>query len=66
VDKITPHKVPLFNLRVLLPANSDKLAYELGLIDTDLSFEQARVRYFINEKALKYADDMDFSKKIRE
>lgn len=66
VDKITPHKVPLFNLRVLLPANSDKLAYELGLIDTDLPFEQARVRYFINEKALKYSEDEDFSKKIRE
>jgi hypothetical protein len=66
VDKITPNKVPLFNLRILLPANSDKLAYDLGLIDTDLSFEDARTRYFINDKAMKYADNPDFSVKIRE
>lgn len=66
VDKITPNKVPLFNLRILLPANSDKLAYDLGLIDTDLSFENARTRYFINDKAIKYADSPDFSVKIRQ
>lgn len=65
VDKITPDRVPLFNLRILLPANSDKLAYDLGLIDTDLPFEQARVRYFINDRAMKYADDPNFSVKIR-
>jgi hypothetical protein len=66
VDKITPDRVPLFNLRILLPANSDKLAYDLGLIDTDLTFEQARVRYFINDRAMKYAADPNFSIKIRE
>lgn len=66
VNKITPHRVPFFNLRILLPANSDKLAYELGLIDTDLSFEKARSRYFINERAAKHAEDPDFSRKIRE
>lgn len=65
VNKITPKRVPFFNLRILLPANSDKLAYDLGLIDTDLSFEQARTRYFINDQAVKYADDPDFSVKIR-
>lgn len=66
VDKITPKRVPLFNLRVLLPANSDALAYELGLIDTDLSFEKARARFFINDRAEKYANDPDFSVKIRQ
>ncbi|MEO8637854.1 MAG: DUF4105 domain-containing protein [Candidatus Taylorbacteria bacterium] len=66
VDKITPNKVPLFNLRILLPANSDKLAYDLGLIDTKLSFEDARARYFINDRAEKYANDPDFSVKIRQ
>ena len=65
VNTITPGKVPLFNLNVLLPANSDKLAYDLGMLDTDLSFEEARTRYFINEKALKYANDPEFSVKIR-
>ncbi|MFA6315057.1 MAG: DUF4105 domain-containing protein [Candidatus Paceibacterota bacterium] len=66
IDKITPNRVPLFNLRILLPANSDKLAYELDLIDTDLPFEEARLRYFINNRAMKYADDPDFSVKIRQ
>lgn len=66
VNKITPSKVPFFNLRILLPANSDKLAYDLGLIDTNLSFEEARARYFINDRAIKYADDPDFSRKIRQ
>ncbi|MDB5259470.1 MAG: hypothetical protein JWO73_678 [Candidatus Taylorbacteria bacterium] len=66
VDKIAPHKIPLFNPDILFPANSDKLAYDLGLIDTDLSFEAARAKYFINDRALKYADDPDFSVKIRQ
>lgn len=65
VNKITPKRVPFFNLRILLPANSDKLAYELGLIDTELSFEEARKRFFINDLAEKYADAPDFSLKIR-
>lgn len=66
INKITPDRVPFFNLRILLPANSDELAYELGLIDTDLSFEDARKRFYINDKALKYADDPDFSFRIRQ
>ncbi len=65
INKITPNRVPLFNLRILLPENSDRLAYELGLIDTDLSFEDARVRYYINDRAMKYADDEDFSVRVR-
>jgi len=66
INKITPDRVPFFNLRILLPANSDKLAYELGLIDTNLSFEDARTLYYINDRAMKYADDPDFSVKIRQ
>ncbi len=65
VNKITPASVPFFSLRVFLPANSDNLAYDLGLIDTNLSFEDARKRYFINDRAMKYADSEDFSVKIR-
>jgi hypothetical protein len=66
VDKMLPGTVPLFNLRILFPANSDRLAYKLGLLDTDLRFDQAREKYFINDRAEKYADSPDFSLKIRE
>jgi len=66
VNEIAPERIPLLNLRLVFPENSDKLAYELGLLDTDLTFEKARERYFINDRALMYADDLDFSIKIRE
>ena len=65
INEITPKRVPFLSLRILLPENSDKLAYELGLIDTSLSFEDIRKRYHINDRALKYADDPEFSVKIR-
>jgi len=64
VNKITPQKVP-FSYKVLLPSYSDKLAYDLGLIDTTLSFEEARAKYLINDRALKYGNSPDFSVKIR-
>ena len=66
INEITPRRVPFLSLRILLPENSDKLAYELGLIDTSLPFEDTRKRYNINDRALKYADDPEFSLRIRE
>lgn len=66
VNSIATQKVPLWDLRILFPEKSDELAYNLGLIDTDLSFEEARQRFLINEKAQKFATDKNFSVKIRE
>lgn len=54
-----------FNWRFILPATSDELAYDLGLIDTDLPFENTREKYWINDRAQKYASDPNFSIKIR-
>ena len=65
VNEISEVKVP-FSYKVLLPGYSDKLAYDLGLLDTTLPFYKIRERYQINEKAMKYADDEDFSIRIRE
>lgn len=65
VNEISEVKVP-FSYKVLMPGYSDKLAYDLGLLDTMLPFEKIRERYQINDKAMKYADDKDFSFKIRE
>jgi hypothetical protein len=64
VNQITPKRIPL-RASVLLPATSDELAYELGLIDTVLPFEEAQRRALINESARRHADDPDFSRKIR-
>lgn len=64
-NTIVPGRVP-FSYKVLFPGYSDRLAYDIGLIDTNLSFEETRARYKINERAEKYADSPNFSMKIRE
>ncbi len=66
VNKVSPKSVPFFTLQSVFPKYSDKLAYKLGLIDTTLPFEEIRSHYLINEKAAKYANDENFSRRIRE
>lgn len=66
VNEVTPKKIQMINKSVLFPESSDELAYNLGMIDTELTFVEAQKRFYINEKALQYADDKDFSVKIRE
>ncbi len=63
VNTITPKKIP-FRIESIMPENSDQVAYELGLIDTDLSFEDARAKFLINERA-KETTKENFSLKIR-
>jgi hypothetical protein len=65
VNEIAPGRIPL-DYRVLLPGASDRLAYELGLVDTDLPFNVVKRRAHINQVAHKYRDDPDFSAKIRQ
>lgn len=65
VNTLSPRRIP-YSLKVLFPGYSDRYAYDLGLLDTDLSFEAARERFRINERAETYADSPDFSVRIRE
>ncbi len=64
VNKLVPDRISL-DYRILLPGYSDQYAYELGLIDTNLPFEEARKHFNINALAERYADSPDFSKMIR-
>jgi len=64
VNEITPERIP-FSPAVLLPAHSDRLAYDLGLIDRTLPFADTRRRALINAAAAKYAEDPEFSLRIR-
>jgi hypothetical protein len=64
VNELIPGRVP-WSPRVLLPGYSDRLAYDLGLIDTDLPFEQIRDHFRINEEAARWADRPEFSVGIR-
>jgi hypothetical protein len=65
INHLAPDRVP-YDYRVLLPGNSDKLAYDLGLLKTDESFEQTKRDARINYLAYLYRDDPDYSIKIRQ
>jgi hypothetical protein len=65
INRINPGRVPL-DVGVLLPGYADRLAYELGMLDTQLTFEQTKRRARITRLANRYADSPDFSRKIRQ
>jgi hypothetical protein len=64
VNQLSPSRIP-YDPRLLLSGQSDRLAYDLGLLDTTLPFAEARRRAKINELAERYADRSDFSRQIR-
>lgn len=51
--------------RILLPGYSDALALRQGLIATDLTIDEARTRYRVNDLAMRYIDAPEFSRRIR-
>ena len=65
INRVSPSLIPI-SLKVLLPAYSDRLAYDLGLIDTDLSYSQIRERFKINRLCAEHMESPDFSLRIRE
>lgn len=65
VNEVAPGTIP-FSYKMLLPAYSDELAYDVGLLDHTLPLPKLRERHRINERAHAFADDPLFSQKIRE
>lgn len=65
VNKISPNRIGVFSWELWLTASADELALEAGLIDTDLSIEEARKKYSINENSIKAGDVPNYSKLIR-
>jgi len=51
--------------RMLFPENSDVLAHELGFIAPDMTVEEAREKYRINDRAREHQGSPDFSTLIR-
>ncbi len=66
VNLISPKTIPSIDTSVFFPENSDLLAHELDLIDTDLPADKIREKFNINKKGEMYMGDDDFSMKIRE
>src|SRR5690606_6223590 len=64
IESIAPGRVP-WSHKTLLPAYSDDLAYDLGLIDTDRPRETYRAAHRINERTQSAANRPDFSVAIR-
>ncbi len=64
VNEITKDRIP-FSYKVLMPAYSDELAQKLGIIDNNITLEELRAKYLINESAEKYSDDPNWSNLIR-
>ena len=52
--------------RLLLPGYSDEMAFERGLVDTDLSLEKAREQFRVNERVERWLQDPWFSVRIRD
>lgn len=65
-NDIVQNPTSLWNYKILMPGYSDKLAQELGLIDSSISITELRAKYRINERAALYASDPLFSQRIRE
>ncbi len=64
INTLAPGRVP-YDYRVLLPGYADSLAYELGLIDNSLPFDEVRRRARITDRIVEYKDDPQFSARIR-
>ena len=58
------NRIP-FSYKVLLPAYSDRLAYDLALIPTDRPFQDVQAAHRIDLLAQRHGIGPDFSKTIR-
>jgi hypothetical protein len=65
INRIQPGRVPV-DIGVLLPGYADRLAYDLGLIDTQVSFAQAKRQAHVKHVAERYVEASDFSRRIRQ
>ncbi len=64
VNRLLPGRVPL-EARVVLSGFSDQLAYDLGLLETDLPFAETRRLARITARSNRHGESPDFSARIR-
>jgi hypothetical protein len=64
VNTLRPGAIPR-DWRVLFPGHSDKMLFDLGLLETTGSYQAAKLRARINNRAILYKNDPNFSKRIR-
>jgi len=64
VNTIAPRSIP-FSYKVVLPAYSDELAYDLGLIPTELPFQTIRAAHRVDALAQQQPVGPSFSRIVR-
>ncbi len=64
VNKVSPDKIT-YGWKVLLPGFSAQYAYELGLLDNRIPFEDLTSIALVNDLAAANFEDPEFSQKIR-
>ena len=65
INEISPGRVSEFSWQLRMTASADALALKLGLLDTNLSIDEARKKFFITEISQKIGDVPDYSSRIR-
>lgn len=65
VNEITPGRISPFSWQLLLTASADELALKKGLLDTDLTIEQARQKFYVTDISQEIGDVENYSKLIR-
>lgn len=65
INKITPGRISIFSWQLWFTASADELALKHGLLDTDLSVEEAREKFSINEASERVGDVPSYSAEIR-
>ncbi len=64
VNQLQPNRIA-YHWRLLLPGFSAKHAYDLGLLDNRIPFEDLKALAYVNDLANENYDDPDFSQLIR-
>jgi hypothetical protein len=65
VNELSPGRISLLSWELLLTASADELAHRSGLLDTELSIDDARKKYQINAKSEELGDVPGYSLGIR-
>lgn len=65
INRLTPGRISKFSWQLWLTASADELALKHGLLDTDLSIEKAREKFFVTDISQRIGDVPNYSKQIR-
>jgi hypothetical protein len=66
VDRLDPGRISPWSWQLWATGSADELALSHGLLDTNLSIDQARKKYFVTELSKQAGDVPDYSQLIRQ